>query len=230
MTSLSSHALFHYTHTFSALKCILQKGLRFGIIGERIPGNPLIYITRSISLCSIPLSQISEHADWYGHYAIGVKPSFIKKNGGTPVIYVHTSSPYIPHSYGTGNLKMFESSPMTPFLKQICGKQRKYNCVKAFNKNYYDEKEWRIIDKSVPVSVFPYADYTDIKQIVADFKQSAEYSYLVIPLEDIEYILVETKTEIKELVCYLKELKYDSSDIEMILPKVITYYGTMQDI
>ena len=58
-------------------------------MGEVIPGNQLMYVIPSISFCSIPLSQIYEHAEWYGHYAIGVKPGFVKNNGGTPVVCVH---------------------------------------------------------------------------------------------------------------------------------------------
>lgn len=204
MISISSHCLFHYTHTEGNLKSILEKGLMYSCIGEKIPGTHVMYLANAICFCDIPLSQISEHVSWYGPYAIGFKPQFVKSNGGTPVCYVHSASSFIkPKSKSTDRIKYFEQFPITPFLKQNYGKQRRYQCRKASFKNFYDEKEWRIVESNRWL-VFPFTNLQDKRQIVSDAKIGVKRQYLTFTPEMIDFIILKERTEVVPFLNWLK--------------------------
>lgn len=96
MSNLSSQTLFHFTPSLDNLKGILSGGIRYGMFAEKLPKGKMAYFVRGISFCNIPLSMISEHVDWYGTYAIGLKRSKLREIGTSPVFYVHSDTKMFP--------------------------------------------------------------------------------------------------------------------------------------
>ena len=45
-----------------------------------------------VCFCDIPLSDIAEHTQKYGNYAIGLKKTWAMEQGVTPILYVHDNS------------------------------------------------------------------------------------------------------------------------------------------
>ena len=228
MSELSSHSLFHYTRSLECLQCIIKDGLRFSMIGERIPGNQLAYFVPSISFCNIPLSKMSEHAEWYGHYAIGVKPYWVKLQGGTPVVYCHSSSPIIPHSRSDRYQNSFSTNPITPFLKQTRGKATRAGVSRY--KDYIDEKEWRIIDKSFIYPVYHFDNQEDLEQIVNDEKEAYNPKYLKIPFSDIEYIMLEKRSDLPLFIFWLKNECNDDVVCSLLISKILIFFDLKRDI
>lgn len=194
MSNISSNSIFHFTRTENTLKSILTQGLRFSPVGEKIPGTNIMYLVDALCFCDIPLSAIREHVEWYGSYAIGFKPSFVKANGGTPVCYVHSSTVFLK---GIKNkLDFFSSSAITPYLKQNYGQQHKRYARKLRFKNFYDEKEWRIVDSRKECLVYRFTDREDIRQAVSDEKMATSPRYLAIDYSMIDYIILKEKKEV----------------------------------
>lgn len=220
MDNVSSHSLFHFTHNLGTLEKILRgDGLRYSLIGEKIPGTKLMYIVSSISLCNIPLSLVSEHIDWYGSYAIGIKPGFVKQHGGTPLVYAHSSTPFLTKERGDAKEAFYNNNPLTPFIKQTMGYQHKYQCKKNKQKAYYDEREWRIIDPDSQIQIHRFENDKEFSQNIRDYKVSqTKYNYLKIPLSEIDYIIIKTQSELDSLKGWFTgEILHD------LLFKVIIY-------
>lgn len=219
MENISSHSLFHFTHDLGTLEKILKNGLRYSLIGEKIPGTKLMYIVPSISLCNIPLSLITEHTDWYGDYAIGIKPAFVKQHGGTPLVYAHSSTPFLTKKRGDMKELFYEENPITPFLKQTMGYQHKYRCKKNRQKAYYDEREWRIVDPDSKIRILRYDNDKEYSQNIRDFRMTQKnFNYIKVPLSDIEYIIIKSQSELDVIKKW-----FPSDIIQDQLSKVLVY-------
>lgn len=225
MSNISSHSLFHFTHSLENLEMILKDGLLYSIIGEKIPGTKLMYIASSISLCNIPLSLISEHTEWYGVYAIGIKPTFIKRLGGTPMIYAHDSSPFLTKLKGDARKNYYKQNPLTPYLKQTMGYQRKYMHVNKTSKSYYDEREWRLVNSKYTVQVERFDNSVVFEQIVNHYKEEKIYDPVPIPLSEIEYIIIRSQSELDTLVGW-----FAKEDLPSLLHKVLIYNKIKREI
>ena len=223
MDRLSSHSLFHFTQSQSNLKSILENGFRFSLIAEKIPNSKLMYTVPAVCFCNIPLSSISEHVDWYGYYGIGLKPAFCKSIGATPVCYVHSASPFLP---STRKQETLNQSMLTPFLKRIAGKQKKYNCHKYHWKDFYNEKEWRAIKKG-DCNIWSMDNLDDLYQKREDLKTGMQYTYAKIQNlsfdGDIEYIILQKHDEVPDFVNWL------SGHYNDLIPKVITVDRILKD-
>ena len=93
--ALSANTLFHFTKDSNTLLSILSTKfyprlcLEKNFFTVKEVGKIAIPM---VCFCDIPLSQISEHVEHYGEYAIGLKKSWAIKNGITPILYTHRES------------------------------------------------------------------------------------------------------------------------------------------
>ena len=95
MSTLSANTLFHFTRTRETLinilktrfypRLSLEENFFFSKMGDKI-AYPMV------CFCDIPLSQIKNHTNSYGKYAIGLKKEWAQKNGISPILYTHKDS------------------------------------------------------------------------------------------------------------------------------------------
>lgn len=85
MSKLSSTTLFNFTHTFEHLEDNLLKGFYAGTTYEKLPKRNNGYSIPMVCFCDIPLGMIKEHLDWYGNFGIGIKRTYARKHGVSPV-------------------------------------------------------------------------------------------------------------------------------------------------
>ena len=96
--NISANTLFHFVSQRKFLKDILHGKLipRYCVehfeINDYLKGDVVIPMK---CFCDIPLSQIYEHTNTYGKFAIGFTKEWAQKVGITPVIYIHNQSPQI---------------------------------------------------------------------------------------------------------------------------------------
>ncbi len=232
MNTLSSHSLFHFTRSEKTLQYILLDGLRYSPVGESIPGTNLKYIVEAICFCDIPLSSISNHVEWYGSYGIGLKPSYSKRIGATPVCYVHSSSRFLFQS--KNKRANYEKWALTPYLKPVSGKQSKYNCRKYYWKNFYDEKEWRAISIKGNNGINLYGkdiapNLRALKQIVDDersAKRKTDYYYPnKFAWDEVEYIILPFRSNISSFVSWMNNAQLP----HFLQTKIITVEQILRD-
>ena len=192
MSTLGSYTLFHYTRRIEWLKDILSNGFHHYRIAEKIPGRHLGYITNGICFCNIPLSNIEQHTDWYGEYGIGLKRHELKKYGCSPVIYTHTSSPFLVSGSSYKAKNWYRDNPLlTSFIKRNEGKQRKPPFRKRQYKDFTKEMEWRIV--SGIVDVYQISNLDELKELDAP-KNTADN--IILTPNMIEYIILSKKDEV----------------------------------
>lgn len=217
MANLSSDTLFHFTSGLDVLQQILKGGLRYGMFAEKFPISKTAYFIRGISFCNIPLSMISEHVEWYGKYAVGVKRSYLREMGASPVFYVHSKTKMFPK--GEDAIKSLLENPFLCYIKQHYGKQfhKGQNVYKY--KKFYDEKEWRMFaGKSV---IERYATSSDLEKMRKE-KDKTEplVNSLVLAPSIIEYIILEKPQDFVFFNSFLHR-HFSSDEREILLPKVL---------
>jgi len=61
---------------------------------------------------------IKSHLNWFGNYGLGIKKSFLKEHGASPIIYIHNKSSWVVEAFKQGGLKSIKTYPTLPFLKR----------------------------------------------------------------------------------------------------------------
>lgn len=227
MSNLSSETLFHFTSKLDNLNNILLKGLRYGMFGEKIPGTSQAYFVRGISFCNIPLSMISEHVDWYGKYAIGLKRSDLREKGATPVMYVHSQTPFLRVADPVDKLK---DNPCFCYMKQFLGYQMVTKDGKRVprRKKFYDEKEWRLIKGEHIVDSYGTVDDLDKKRKGRD-ETIAEVDPLEVPPDMIEYIILGSPDDLVKFTEFIDQHDELKSAREEYLTKILYYSQIKKD-
>ena len=77
--AISANTLFHFTRDMDTLLSILRSKFypRLCLEQKIVPTLDLRLAIPMVCFCDIPLSQISEHTEMYGEYAIGIKKNLI---------------------------------------------------------------------------------------------------------------------------------------------------------
>lgn len=224
MSNLSSETLFHFTPSLDNLMNILSGGIKFGLFAEKFPKGKEAYFVRGISFCNIPLSMISEHVQWYGHYALGLKRSKLRELGASPVFYVHSDTKNFP---GGKNAKQkLLSNPFLCYIKQHYGYQFNKQEGKYRLKKFYDEKEWRLFKGEHEIQ--KYTNLEDL-EIIRKQKDSSVpvVDNLNVDLDMIEYIVLEKPKDFVVFDSFLKN-RY-SKDRDLYLPKILYYTQIRKD-
>ncbi len=223
MSNISSSTLFHYTRTEDVLRKILIGGFRYYKITEKLPGRNLGYITKGVCFCNIPLSNVEQHASWYGEYSIGVKRAELKKLGCSPVIYAHTYTPFLVRGSSLSAMKWYETHPMvTSFIKRNEGEQKKKYCKKRKYKDFTKEMEWRLVSGSVKV-----AQISNLNELEEFDPPKESFPNIKISPDMIEYIILSKKEEVQPFSKWLMDT-FPESYLEYI-PKIITMSQVLKD-
>ncbi len=224
MSNLSSQTLFHFTPSLENLKSILVGGIKYGMFAEKLPKGHLAYFIRGISFCNIPLSMISEHVQWYGYYAIGLKRSKLRSLGASPVFYVHSGTKLFPGGKKAKDLLL--NNPFLCYLKQHFGYQYNKTSNKYQSKKFYDEKEWRLFAGN------PFLEkYSSLKNL-EDIRQIKDASVPVEPemkvtVDMIEYIILRKPEDFNDFDVFLRN--QFGAEREIYLTKILYYTQISKD-
>jgi hypothetical protein len=201
---------------------------------ERLPGSEKGYIAPMKCFCDIPLSKAKYHMERYGYYGIGLKKSFLRKQGATPVIYVHANSSLLKNII-KGNFLQKEYSSILPLLKRYDGDDYKFDNSNNFSSKkriyFYDEQEWRYLPPN-----FNFEISVSFKKIEQGLIQAQKMNidkpyiqkYIEIPVQAIDYIIIKKNKELKPLIQAIKKI-YKKSHVETILTKILIADNILKD-
>ena len=89
--TLNSESLFHFTSSRENIESILKDGFFWPIYCAEVDKEYKDHLHACafpmVCFCDIPLSQIEEHTNDYGNYAIAMSKEWAKKRGVSPVTY-----------------------------------------------------------------------------------------------------------------------------------------------
>jgi hypothetical protein len=254
----SSNTIFHYTSNIQHLKSILSKGFYPSYCKETInTGNgSRSYAIPIISFCDIPLSQIKDHMDKYGQYAIGLSMDWAKKYGLNPVLYLERNSVVNNGVMGVMNFlhndwheilgekdfdRFYDESykgalSVLQTIKNYSGPLIRHGKDLGEYK-FYDEREWRF---TPVIHIDHVTDYPDIfweqdfQEIELKFPAKPhfeDYNLQIYP-EDIKYIIVSDPSEVREAIQAIAAMPSSFSsqeEYEHTLTKIMTAEQIRED-
>lgn len=195
--NLSSNALFHFTNSLDRLKEILKNGFRLFYAPEILPkktpeGKFWYYVAPMVCFCDIPLGGVKVHLQRYGNYGLGVHKNFCLNVNINPVFYIYGNRAL--NSIFPESIHSFTS--IIPYIKQYSGKTVK----RKGNFRFYNEREWRYV-KSKELKMLQ-GNEDEILKKCYDLNKNPVRT-LVVNHENIEYIIVENKSEILAMVEFI---------------------------
>lgn len=230
MKNSRTQLLMHHTKSLETLQSILSNGLKFCYSNENFTKDFHVAIPM-VCFCDMPLSNISDHVEVYGHYAIGFnKRNLIKQYHPilNPVNYIisaqqfkiveqlrkavkqmaATSGEYtekLPFSF---NDACYLLGYMKPFSNNANFSSRDYY-------EYYKECEWRLL---LPVnSCFDTGEVynwiwnqAEFKEWEKTYKESGKLIESNLPImefdaNDIEIIVLKDKRDIPVMMNFITE-------------------------
>ena len=244
--AISANTLFHFTSKYDTLINILQSRFFPRLCLEKglwYPGDKKWAIPM-VCFCDIPLSNIADHTQKYGNYAIGIKKTWAMNQGVTPVLYVHDKSSFIGNGLDAliWSMELSEKDPehfgerlaqvMSMFfmMKPYEGYQERGGRRKKVR--FYDEREWRYIP---PISGPQLNFLTEEKfndNIQRDILNSFNEQFGINFNPDvINYIIVEKENEIIPLMHELHSIKGDFSynSVELLASRIISMDRIRED-
>lgn len=246
---LSSDTFFHFTSSLENLKGILNHTFK-----PRYCLESTNYLNRELEeemaypmvcFCDIPLSKLKTHMSQYGSYGIGLKRSWGFKNGFSPIIYTRRGST-TAKAY-SNLIKIFknhegsllsdtliskEFSSLLMHTKPFSGSMRRNN--KNIRVRFYDEKEWRWIpdtSNSDSRNHLEREEYNNPELIREQNEHLANRFRLRFGPEDINYLILNSETEIDEFIHSLDRIKdgFDSRTKRKLTSRILTKERIVKD-
>lgn len=246
---ISSTSLFHFTRSFDNLKSILSNHFKPNYCLENwsnlfVEEGEFQHAFPMICFSDIPLSQVSEHLEFYGNYGIGMKKEWGIRKSINPVLYLQPDSLLAKSiatlmkncfCVNTAQLYLFEAIfELTNYVKLYEGHIIR-NGIKTFRK-FYNEREWRWIPKRLINKKFNYnhlslKDYNDSKKKEAANKFIANYKLSFEPC-DIRYIIVSKDTEVEIMINYIEQIfkKHNFVNYKLLISNIITSEKIKNDL
>ena len=244
--AISANTLLHFTSRYDTLINILKSKFYPRLCLERGLWHPenKRWAIPMVCFCDIPLSNISEHTQKYGNYAIGVKKTWAIEQGITPVLYVHDNSSFIGHGLDALNwsLELCEKDAehlserlaqvMSMFfmMKPYEGYQERDGKRKKVR--FYDEREWRYIP---PIDVKKFNFLTEEqfddkaqRESINSFNEQFGISFNP---DVINYLIVEKEDEIVPLMRELHSIKgnFSYNSVELLSSRIISMDRIRED-
>ena len=255
--NLSANSLFHFTSSKENLLGILRNNFypRYSpedlCITKSIP-SPNIFGIPMVSFCDIPLSQIRNHIQTYGHYALGLTKAWAKLHGITPVMYFYpdSQSAIVTRDLFRTFLDNIQSNQVGTnimsqlltyssfFQKQYEGKLFRNGKFSEEVVRFYDEREWRFVP---PWSEFankptpPYLKQEDVLNPTELLKANRLIEqFTSIPFEPryIRYLIVDKEAEILEFideVLNIKGANYSHNDLKILTTRIVSIEQILDD-
>lgn len=232
---LSTNTLFHFTDSIDVLFKILEEGFwpKYSKeTGWKGKGKPQFAIPM-VSFCNIPLSQIGEHINYYGSYGIGVSMEWaVTMKNILPVFYITRNA--IPDIYDVvgddSNKKKRNKFRWLFFLTRI-KPYKGWNWKKKGNGQtindyfYYNEREWRYIPEELSEEQLCIDVRGKDKSYLDSYQQEMKGHSLIVPLQEIKYIILKSEDERINALKKINDLfadKYTQQELALLKSKIIT--------
>lgn len=244
--AISANTLFHFTSRYDTLINILKSKFFPRLCLERglwHPGGKKWAIPM-VCFCDIPLSNIAEHTQKYGNYAIGVKKAWAIEQGITPILYVHDNSSFIGQGLDalkwslelsekdTKHLHERLSQVMSMFfmMKPYEGYQERDGKSKRIR--FYDEREWRYIPPigGQKLNFLTEEQFNDNTQRESLNSFNEQFGINFNP-DVINYLIVEKEDEIVSLIRELRSIKgnFSYNSVELLSSRIISMERIRED-
>ena len=253
---LSANTLFHFTSTRENLLNILRNNfvphysLEDLTLTTRVPPTQITSAFPMVCFCDIPLSQIANHVDHYGRYAIGLTKDWGQSSGVSPVHYYRPNSlaaGAVNGMYGTLKQYLSPSDSFTSELAQdliyITFFMKAYEGSLARpwatfeNVRFYDEREWRYVPPfdRFHSSVAPFQLDDEQFRNPEFLRRAHDYLALHAPLrfepKYIRYLIVAREDEILQFMTEVLEVKNRFLDDEkrLLTTRIVSMEQVFQD-
>jgi len=177
---ISANTLFHFTSSIDNLRSILTNHFspRYSLenIGFLSKKESIDIAIPMVCFCDIPLSQIIDHVNVYGEYAVGLTKDWAIRNGISPILYLYFESntmKFIPEFFKTSTI-------FAKIRKEISGKDSnsevksllRFMCHckdyegsmwrngEKIDRVLYNENEWRYVPYLDPL------EYPDLELFI----------------------------------------------------------------
>ena len=244
--AISANTLFHFTSTYDTLIKILQSRFLPKLCLEKGVWHPenKKWAIPMVCFCDIPLSQITDHTQKYGNYALGIKKTWAIEQGVTPILYVHDKSSFIGHGLNSlnwalelsekdnGHLNERLTQVMSMFfmMKPYEGYQERDG--KSEKVRFYDEREWRYIPPigEPQLNFLTEEQFNDRTQRENLNSFNEQYGVNFNP-DVINYIIVEKENEIIPLMHELHSIKgnFSYNSVELLSSRIISMDRIRED-
>ena len=171
--------------------------------------------------CDIPLSQIYEHTNTYGKFAIGFTKEWAQKVGITPVIYIHNQSPQIQDILPKSGKNFFEfcnNNLAIRYIKPYYGKMWR-NGKLTKDTCFYNEREWRFAPKNI--ELLNKSTFEKKKDEYQNALKTAPISFMS---SDIKYIIIQEEENRSKIINIIKKSNFfpDSDSKESAISKIFS--------
>lgn len=234
--SISANAIFHFVRQREYLSDILKKGelvprycvedIDIRIKGTRFNGSVAIPMK---CFCDIPLSQIYQHTNKYGKFAIGLSKEWAQKAGITPVIYIHEKSPILnillSGSSTSGFPTFCNNNQIIKYLKPYSGSIKIKK--KTHENRFYDEREWRYVPDG-----FSLVDEAVFKSTEKTLQKKLMRNPIPFKPEDIRYIIVQEEKNREKVIEDIKKSKFFTTpkSKEFAISKILSVENIHDDL
>lgn len=235
--NLNSKSLFHFTNKMDNIVNILKDGYFWPIYCAEVDKNKKdgihAYAFPMVCFCDIPLSQITEHATDYGHYAIAMSKDWAKRKRVSPVTYYYGTESLVIRllKRNDGIISKKDKALWLSMLKKYKGKT--WSWGKDGKGGYkdkvlYNEREWRYIPQRIP-----YNDLcmeVEYEKFQGRFVSEKTRKYgLYFSFDDIRYIIIGEENERGLFLDKLKETISDDSTKRILSSKILTFEQIKDD-
>lgn len=253
-STISANTLFHFTsskenirniltYTFSPRYCLEH----IDFLGDDMPDIAI----PMVCFCDIPLSQVTEHVDTYGKYAIGLSKDWAIRNGISPVFYVYrdsrTNAIFDKLSKSIMRLDKIKTLvkglskeeidematldilELLSFCKIYKGRMWRKGKLSA-EKIFYNEREWRYVPKINELNEI--SDYLFLSKELFDNEEKRSQSNFDLQMfkipfnpSDIKYIIVSEESERLEMIDMIEHIKgnnHSFNSLKVLNSKIIS--------
>jgi len=158
---------------------------------------------------------IKDHLNWYGKFGIGIKRSYAREHGVTPVFYLHSDNPHLGPLLNEKNHNNLVKN-LFPLMKQFLGFQEYKG--KPRKKKFYDEHEWRYIPPDPILTLH-------LNESSKKIDRNLNKQILRMPLDydSIEYIIIENADYIDDLLGVFSLIKKRNNvNRDLLISKILT--------
>ncbi|GEM_PF-961099 len=250
--SVSNRSVIHYTSEYKTL-CSILKDRAFlpSFCNETIKidnNNIQRFAVAQVSFCDIPFSQIKQHVDSYGSYAIGLSKNWANLKHLNPVQYVGMDTPVTTAlKFMTDYLFMqndntkfdFSSTYILESLKKQLSFMKHHTDdlyrEKETIQNYvfYNEREWRYVPDNFEEYIKfikPQWDINQFRQYKNEWNKELRNKNINLEFDfkDITYIILKNNIECRNFFLFCQE-EFSHDELLELVTKIVTIESIQND-
>jgi len=251
--SLYPTTLFHFTNK-KYLYGLLNDNFKVSYAREKIigPSNSREFAVPMVSFCDLKLSELKYFLS-YGKFGLGLSKEWANRNGLTPVLYINRHSGLMDnlisgingvysHLNSINNSSRFDKLNMSllnimntyRYIKNYEGELWRHEVLENENYRFADEREWRYVPNLDTPGVAPFVSITNIKtkKQKEEYNSTLNHIRLEFTPDDIKYLVVESESDIIELINHLNHAKsrFDEPTKNRLASRILTVEQIQNDI